>query len=381
MNKTTLHLCTSQAWGGLELYACTVMVELQKRGWKVWAICYPNSKVEEFLRANNVRVMNVPSYMKLSFSSVRFIRRLIREEDIPVVHVHFHRDIWQASLALWGDHKRKLILSIYMGVNKKRDIFHRFIYSRVDAIFTSSIAMNKVLHERYPVPASKIHFLPYGRTVEDYQRDAVKRLAIRTKYNIQPDDVVAGAMMRIDPGKCVMDFVQSFLYLREETRKKVKYLVIGEPTRKRASSPKESPFEPHCEEYYFELKNFIKDNNLENNIYLCGFQSDIIGYLSAMDVFVFPSRDELFSLVVLDAMAMKLPVVAAAAGGNLDQVTDGVSGRLFTVNDSKDIADKISPYLDDAELRIKHGNSAREFVVKNHAMNVAIDQLLEFYKS
>ncbi len=380
MNKTTLHLCTSQAWGGLELYACTVMVELQKRGWKVWAICYPNSKVEEFLKANNILVMNVPSYSKLSFTSVMFIKRLLKDEEIPVVHVHFHRDIWQASLAMKGDTKRRLIMSIYMGVNKKNDIFHCFIYSRVDAILTSSKEMNKVLHERYPVPAEKIHFLPYGRNVDNYNRDESKRLAIRKRYNIKPEEIVIGVMMRIDPGKCVMDFVQSYVHLNEKARKNVKYLVIGEPTRKRASTLKESPFEPHCEDYYFEIKNYIKKHQLEDTIHLCGFQSDVIGYLSAMDVFVFPSRDELFSLVVLDAMAMKLPVVAAAAGGNLHQVTDGVNGRLFTVNDSKDIAEKISPYVEHAELRIQHGNSARTFVIENHEMKVAIDQLLKFYQ-
>ncbi|TAK58861.1 MAG: glycosyltransferase family 1 protein, partial [Bacteroidetes bacterium] len=262
---------------------------------------------------------------------------------------------------------------------KKRDIFHRFIYSRVNAIFTSSVEMNKVLPERYPVPASKIHYLPYGRVVEGYKRDEQKREAIRTKHNIAPDDVVIGAMMRIDPGKCVMDFVESFLHLDTTVRHKVKYLIVGEPTRKRASSPSESPFEPHCEEYYFKIKQFIKANHLEANIILCGFQSDIVGYLSAMDVFVFPSRDELFSLVVLDAMAMKLPVIAAAAGGNLHQVTDGVTGFLFPVGDSRELALKIQQYLLHPELKAQHGNSAREFVVQHHDMNHAVNQLLKFY--
>ncbi|MBI3194665.1 MAG: glycosyltransferase family 4 protein [Ignavibacteriae bacterium] len=376
---TTLHFCTSQSWGGLEIYACSMMVEIQKRGWKVWAVCYPDSKVEEFLKANNILTIDVPSYFKLSLRSIFSIRSLIKHEEISVVHVHFHRDIWQASLALLGNSKRKLLMSIYMGVNKKRDIFHRFIYSRVNAFFSSSKELNRVLPERYPVPTEKFHYLPYGRNVEHYKRDENRRAKIRSHYGIEPDDVVIGAMMRIDPGKSVMDFVESFLHLPFEFRERVKFLVVGEPTRKRHSTLSESPFETHCEEYYFQIKEFIRKNQLEKSIFLCGFQSDVIGYLSAMDVFVFPSRDELFSLVVLDAMAMKLPVIAANAGGNVYQVSDGVSGFLFQVGNSHDLALKIQEYLDHSELILRHGNSGREFVVAHHDMKSAVEKLLQFY--
>jgi len=268
---TALHFCTSQSWGGLEIYACTMMVEIQKRGWKVWAVCYPNSKVEEFLNANNILTLDVPSYFKLSLRSIFSIRSLMKHEDVSVVHVHFHRDIWQASLALLGDTKRKLLMSIYMGVNKKRDIFHRLIFKRVNAFFSSSKELNRVLPERYPVSADKFHYLPYGRNVGHYKRDEAKRQKFRKQYGIGENDFVVGAMMRIDPGKCVFDFVESFLHLSAEQRERVKYLVVGEPTRKRKSTLKESPFESHCEEYYFQIKEFIRKNQLEKNIFLCGF--------------------------------------------------------------------------------------------------------------
>lgn len=356
-----------------------MMVEIQKRGWKVWAVCYPDSKVEEFLRANNIFVMDVPSYFKLSLRSIFSIRSLIKQEEISVVHVHFHRDIWQASLALLGNSKRTLLMSIYMGVNKKRDIFHRFIYNRVNAFFSSSKELNRVLPERYPVPAEKFHYLPYGRNVGHYKRDEAKRAKIRMQYGIDEQDIVVGAMMRIDPGKCVFDFVESFLHLPAEFRERVRFLIVGEPTRKRKSTLNESPFEAHCEEYYFQIKEFIAKNQLEKSIFLCGFQSDVIGYLSAMDVFVFPSRDELFSLVVLDAMAMKLPVVAANAGGNVYQVEDGVSGFLFSVGKSQELASKIQAYLINPELMNRHGNSGRDFVVAHHDMKRAVEQLLQFY--
>src|ERR1051326_5863425 len=373
-----LHFCTSEAWGGLELYACTLMVELRNSGCEVSAVCTPNSKVDEFLSNQNIPIVHLPGHSKISWRSVRFLRDFIRRRNVEVLHVHFHNDIWPASLAVRND-SRKLFLSIYMGIPRKNDFLHRFIFSRVNAIFTSSIDLNKRLPDLYPVDRSRIHFLPYGRSVDRYRRNEEARSAIRARYGVQPGEILIGTMVRIDPGKGVMDFAKSFNYIDPSIRGNVKFLIVGEPTRKGHARPNESPFEKHCEAYLRDLEETIARENLREKILLAGFQEDIVGTLSAMDVFVFPSRDELYSLVVLDAMGVGLPVVAARAGGTMDQIKDGINGVLYAVGDSEDLADKLSPYLRDPGLRNRHGSEARRFVGTNHDMRKTIEQLLEFY--
>lgn len=379
MGLNSLHLCTSEAWGGLEIYACTVMAELKKTGCRVLAVCKPGSKVEEFLRENGIAFMHLPSYARVSFSAIKAIRTAIRHNNIDLVHVHFHKDIWPASLALRGDKKLKLFFSIYMGGAKKNDILHRFIYDRVDAVFSSSLTLNAQLPDLYPVPASKIHFLPYGRRIEEYQRNEVKRGQIRTNYGIKPDEIVIGTMVRIDPQKGTLDFANSFLYIEPLFRDKVKFMIVGEPTRRRTAKPGESPYEPICNEYLQEISEFIAKNELQDRVILTGFQRDLLGYLSAMDIFVFPSRNEMYSLAVLDAMGMQLPVVAARAGGNIEQIIDGVNGLFYEVANSKDLAKKLDLYLSQPGLRKKHGEAARIFVQERHSMAVTIKTLLEFY--
>jgi len=377
---TSLHLCTSDAWGGLELYAATLMKELQHAGCDVLAICKPDSKIHRFLSDAGIETIVLPSYSVVSIRAIRTIRSILRERHVDVVHVHFHKDIWVASLALRGDTERRLFLSIYMGVPKKNDPWHRFIYKRVDAIFTSSQELNRRLPQLYPVPSSKIHFLPYGRYIDRYVSDERKRNDIRRQFGVQQNDILVGTMVRIDPGKGVMDFARSFSYIDPEERKKIKYLIVGEPTRKGKANPHESPFEEHCVSYLRDIEAFIAAEGFERNIFLAGFQSDLTGYLSAMDVFVFPSRDEMYSLVVLDAMGMGLPVVAARAGGNLDQIEEGKSGLFFDVADSRDAAEKIMNYVRDPELRRRHGEQARVFVERRHDINATITTLLDFYK-
>lgn len=267
-----------------------------------------------------------------------------------------------------------------MGVTKKMDPLHRFIYKRVDAFFSSSEYLNSVLPQRYPIAQNRIHLLPYGRKLEQYVVDQNRRNAIRNSLDVQQNELLIGTMVRIDPGKGVMDFAESFLYLDNELKSNVKYLVVGEPTRRSLVRTGESPFEPHCEAYFNELKTFVKKNKLEKKILFVGYQEDTVGYLSAMDVFVFPSRDELYSLVMLDAMCLGLPIVAARAGGNVVQVNDGVSGLLYTVSDSKDLAEKLSHYLKNPQLRKQHGEEAEKFVNEHHDMKKTIERLMKFYR-
>ncbi len=105
----------------------------------------------------------------------------------------------------------------------------------------------------------------------------------------------------------------------------------------------------------------------------------MIGYLSALDLFVFPSRDELYSLVVLDAQALGLPVIGAAAGGTLDQIEEGKSGFLYPVGDPDALARRIGRYLEQPALREEHGRAGRLFVERHHDMKKTIDELLRWY--
>jgi glycosyltransferase involved in cell wall biosynthesis len=356
------------------------MAELQAAGCDVLVVCKPHSKVEEFLKEHNIQFVCMPSYLPVSIRTIWFLRKLFHEHKIQIVHVHFHKDIWPASLAVRYDHRRKLFFSVYMGIGSKDDFWHRYIFRRVNGFITSSKTWRNHLPKVFAVPDETVHHLPYGRYLERYTVDQQKRQALRSSFGFTAHDTVIGTMVRIDPGKGVVDFVESFLCLEQKQQANVKYLIVGEPTRKRRTNPGASPFEPRCEEYFQQLQTYIRDHHLESIIYFAGFQHDTIGYLSAMDIFVFPSRNELFSLVVLDAMGLSLPIVASREGGNLEQVEDGVNGLLYETAQPQDLANKLSQYLKNAALRNQLGQAGRVYVEANHDMKKTINRLIELYE-
>jgi len=152
------------------------MSELKNAGVNVFAICKKNSKIEKYLIEHEISYSYNPSSYLVSLSAIKFFRALIRQQHTEIVHVHFHKDIWVASPALIFNKKIKLFISIYMGVGAKNDLLHKFIFSRLNGIFTSSSELNSRLHHLYPVPANKIHLLPYGRNLDSYNIDLEKEM-------------------------------------------------------------------------------------------------------------------------------------------------------------------------------------------------------------
>ena len=87
-----------------------------------------------------------------------------------------------------------------------------------------------------------------------------------------------------------------------------------------------------------------------SNIVLTGFVDNVGDYMSAFDVFVFPSLHEALGSSVLDAMHFGLPIVATRVGGIPEFVEDGINGFLITRESPDELMAGIARLVDDDEL-------------------------------
>lgn len=90
-----------------------------------------------------------------------------------------------------------------------------------------------------------------------------------------------------------------------------------------------------------DLERQIVEFQISNCVKLLGFRSDVPDLISAADSFVLPSSDEPFGLVLVEAMALGTPLVAAAAAGPLEITDSGKYGHLFEPNNPDSLAETI----------------------------------------
>ena len=99
---------------------------------------------------------------------------------------------------------------------------------------------------------------------------------------------------------------------------------------------------------------------MSGSLVLAGWRSDVTPWLAAMDVFVHLSDYEPFGMVIVESMAAGKPVVASAAGGPSEIITDGVNGLLIDPSRPGELAAAITRYLSAPGLRRSVVSAARE---------------------
>ncbi|MEM9089487.1 MAG: glycosyltransferase family 4 protein [Cyanobacteria bacterium P01_F01_bin.53] len=106
-------------------------------------------------------------------------------------------------------------------------------------------------------------------------------------------------------------------------------------------------------EYVDYLQTLVKELNLGDRVHWLGFRRDIPELMKACDYIVHPStQPEPFGRVLVEGLLAQRPVIAAAAGGALEIVTDGETGQLFVPNDSNALARTIRKlHTDPAQVK------------------------------
>lgn len=185
----------------------------------------------------------------------------------------------------------------------------------------------------------------------------------RRSLEIPYDSFVVGFCGRLCHDKGIIELVEGFkLFKKKHPNLKSRLLLIG-------------PYDDRE-----KLPQHIK-NNIETTptIIMTGKidQSKLPIYYSLMDLFVFPSYREGFGMTVIEASAMKLPILVSRSHGCIDSIRENITGRYIEISPDS-ICQGIEMMLD-RELRSRLGNAGRKFVTENFERTRMWTKILEFY--
>ena len=161
---------------------------------------------------------------------------------------------------------------------------------------------------------------------------------IRKELRVSEDEIVVGFVGRLVPDKGIKTLVESFVCLQDQLHD-IHLLLVG-------------PVDESRETFDRGLTDTIETNK---NIHCVGFKDDTVPYYAAMDIFAMPSRREGFGMTLIEASAMKLPVIGSRIVGCVDAVDDGLTGILVEVDNKDQLVMAMKQMIKSPELRRKFG--------------------------
>jgi len=345
---------------------------MKTRGFEVYGLSSPGKLLSVFSEKEAISVKAVEMAKRITpirdlvalFKIWRWLHKLRPE----IVHAHTPKGGLLGMLAAWLARVPVRIyhmhgLRFVTATGWKRALLIRteklscWFANQVLCVSTSvrDVAMDTGL-----CPGEKIKVLSRGScngvdTVHRFnpsQLPASARGETRAKYGIPQDACVLGFIGRIVWSKGIVELAEAWGGLRNEFPG-LHLLMVG-------------PLEPE-DPIPRRVEELLRG---DSRVHLIGEEWDTPPLYAAMDVLVLPTYREGLPIVLLEAAAMGVPVVATRVPGCMDVVEDGMTGTLVPPYDSQSLNLAIGCYLRNSQLRREHGLAARELVLRDFRQEV-----------
>jgi glycosyltransferase involved in cell wall biosynthesis len=349
-----LHVNTERTWRGGEQQTLWLAAGLRDLGEVSEVVAQPGSPLAERARAAGLAVHEVRMRGEWDLGAVAAIRRLYRERDPDVVHMHTSHAHTLGCLARVGRERprtavsRRVDFSIYRNFLRTSWFKYRLLGDRFVAI---SRAVRDVL-VKDGIPPDRIEVVASG--VDVARLEGARRKDLREELGLPPGTPLVGDVAAFGWHKAQEVLVAATpLLLREVPDAVVVLLGDGE-------------CRPAVEARAREL------GLLGDRVRFLGFRDDVPEVLGSLDVFVMCSILEGLCTSALDAQAVGVPVVASAVGGLVEAVADGETGILVPARDPPALAAAVARLLRDPGLRRRQGEAGRARVRERFSVGAMV---------
>lgn len=355
---------SSTAVGGQELAVLLHAEGLLKRGHTLRLILEPGSPICEMARRKGLSVEPV-SMQRLRYpSAIRSFRNLIRQFTPAVLQVNSSRDSWIGGLSATLVRPRPKVIRVrHISIPLNNNLTTRLLYRRLldGVIVTGGERTRRALIERDGLAPDRVAAFPIGLDLE-YFRPAPPERDLRQELDLPSGQRLVGLISYLRSYKGHEYFIEAAERVLTQ-HKDVTFLIVGE-------GPEEAV-----------IRAKIESSGLAGRVRMLGFREDLLNVFRSLDLFVIPSVEgDTIPQVLMQALAMGLPVVSTTVGSIPDVVIDGETGFVVPPRDAQALAGRIQLLLSDAPLRAQMGARGRALVERSYSIDRMLDELEGVYK-
>lgn len=352
-------LCLSQGHGGLELYALREHRELTARGINCVSVVARNSMLAKQLHEQSLDPVFLDiTTRRLPLVAARKLAKILDEKQVDVLHMHWNKDLNLAVLAkLFARRNIKLVYSRHMDITRsKRDIFHRFFYSRVDLVLANSNLVTTDCRRFLPMPPENIQLLYLGVAAPE---SATPDCQIFFNNSFTKRKLNIACFGRMEPYKGQHVLVGAAGSLVSQGLD-VSVTIIGHVMDRT---------------YAEKLKTEVADRHLTPYIQFIDFVENPIELMSCFDIVVLTTMRETFGLVLVEAMRAGVAVIGTNAGGVPDIIEHEQSGLLTEPGSANELAMAIKQLYDDPDKRARLATAGKARADHHFAEDLHFDRL------
>lgn len=325
--------------GGIETFYVDALCALAQRGLTQYAIVRPNLRNGlERLRASDIRYAAAAFDSWWRWPTERVVKRAVAEFKPDIIQY------WTGRAASYAPKTAACQVGWYGGYRRRRDFRSCTDFIVITTDLMRHLREQGVLEDR----AALVHIFAEPRSMQ-----AVERATLATPAHAP----LLLVLSRLDWTKGVDVLLNALTFLPDA------YLWIAG----------EGPARQKLVEQCGALA-------LSDRVRFLGWRTDRDALLAAADVCVFPSSDDSFGAVIIEAWAAGRPLVAAAAQGPSTYVQNGKNGVLVPVNDPQSLAAGIRAVIDDADLRTVLVEGGRRSFAGSFTKDIYVAQMLSFYE-
>jgi len=295
----------------------------------------PLDKLANNIENEEIKTIRLPIKHKNDSKQLKLLKEIIKNEKIDILHVH----LWNPASGRFALIAGKLtntptIITEHdpFKINPIKNIFKKFALKNVKQIVTVSSDNKKLLQKLYPKFSAKIKVIHNGIDLTWWKSQVLsfRKNILKTEGK---NTITALTVAELHPRKGLDILLQTIA--KNFKNKQIKFVIAGDgPQREK-------------------LEKFIQKNELENSVTLLGRRKNIPHLMKSSDIFILPSRREAFGMVILEAFASGLPVIASRTGGIPEIIKNEKTGLLVEPENSEKLAEAIAKLSSSKKLREK----------------------------
>ena len=317
----------------------------------LWVSVYPHNELKAALDDFQPNLIHNQTAETIAIAALWYARK----REVPIVSTgHAYPDNITGQLKLLAPIKKPLdvILRAYMA---------SFLKNSEYATMPTEMAIEDLVPKDRRKFKVKIEAISNGIDLSRFQFGPRPETEFYEKYGLPSDKKIVLYVGRVDPEKSIEVAMRAFLKMRER-KNDVCMVVVGDGIDKS------------------RLEEFARKSDYADDVYFMGriMGDDLIKFYRAGDVFVTASETETQGLVLIEAAAMKLPIVAVDAGAVKEVCVNNVNGVLCSPKDAEGISSGLLRILSDEKLAEEMGERSLD-IAKKHDLNYTLKRFEEIY--